>query len=230
MMYRDSSLQERQANGWKNPYAGRFRWWYPAIADWLISHPDGTIAECAAALGRGVSTIGAITTTDIFRDYLTQRRKEWEARHDHSLQRKLGAVASLSLDILLEGLEKKRDTVPMKDIAAIANTTLERLGYTTAQQPTVQVNTVGGATQVVIPVTASALEEARSAMRIAQSRRASTPLVSHDAIPEGRGLAQDYLNELAPSNADGRNTTRSASKTIEHEEDDSNGPVAISDL
>src|SRR5678815_4847907 len=42
--------------GVSNPYEGRWRWWYSAISDWMLRNPGGTMADCAAELGRGAST------------------------------------------------------------------------------------------------------------------------------------------------------------------------------
>jgi len=168
----------------KNPYERRWGWWYAAIADWMIANPDGSMAQCARDLGKASSTISLIKNTDLFRDYLATRRKEWEARHDYALRAKTTKVALTALDILSEQLEKKRDNVPINTVNAIATSALDRLGYS-PQGPTpaaVQVNNYGAGAQVaVMPVNAGALEEARQAIRIAQQKR--TAQVAQEVSP-----------------------------------------------
>lgn len=168
----------------KNPFESRWRWWYPAIADCMIANPGYKMADIAKELGRATNTIGMIVNTDLFKDYLANRRKEWEARHDHALRAKTTKVALSALDILSEQLEKKRDTIPINAVAGIATNALDRLGYSPNKPAAVQVNNYNGngAGAVVMPVNADALQEAREAIRVAQQKRAALapPLESSD--------------------------------------------------
>jgi hypothetical protein len=162
----------------RNPWEGRWRWWYSSIADWMIANPDKHLKECASALGKHANTISAIAQTDLFKRYLEERKREYRERHDFALVTKVTKVASLSLDILAEQLETKRTAVPIRDIAAISSSALERLGYG-VQQPAaaVQVNVNNNPPAI----SASALSEAREALRLAEERkRSEPPLIEHN--------------------------------------------------
>jgi len=168
-----------------NPYENRWKWWYPAIADWMVANPGRPLRECAKDLGRGESTIYMIATTDLFKDFLANRRKEWEQRHDFSLREKTTRVAESALDILSEVLEKKRDTIPLARIAEIGFGALDRLGYAPQKQAAVAVNVQqngNGNGVVVLPVNSDALREAQEAIRVAQAKRAALPSPSLPAL------------------------------------------------
>jgi len=160
----------------KNPYEGRWRWWYEGIADWMIAHPGGRLQDCARDLNKNSSTISMIINSDVFRDYLAKRRAEWRERHDFALTSKTTKVAEAALDCLLVQLEKKKDQVPINTISEIATSALDRLGYSPqkTQAPSVQVNVQQNNDAKVIhaAVSPEALQEAREALRIAERNRA----------------------------------------------------------
>jgi hypothetical protein len=169
-----------------NPYDGRWKWWYAAIADWMIANPGRPLCDCAKDIGRAQNTVYLIAQTDLFKAHLAERRSEWEARHDTGLRQRLHAVAESSLDVLLDTIDKKRDTLGAEQLTTIATSALDRLGYSPQKSTPlgVQVNLPGShQTMVVAPIDPAALEEARSAMRLAQSRRAAVPIESH-TLPE----------------------------------------------
>jgi hypothetical protein len=157
-----------------NPYATRWRWWYAAISDAMLANPQATSQEIAKSLGRAASTISMIANTDLFRDYHSQRRQEFQKSHDFVLSGKLNKVAEKGLDLILEVMEKKRDTVPLTHLIAITNSSLENLGYGPKAPPSAPVQ-VNVHQQVAVPVSAGALEEAREALRRAESKRLSEP-------------------------------------------------------
>lgn len=175
-----------------NPYEKRWRWWYSAIADWMIRNPGGSMQDCARDLDRGYNTILMITNTDMFRDYLNTRKAEWRAAHDFGIVDKLTRVAEGSLDLILDNMKKKGDQIPMKMLNEIATGTLDRLGYAPASTPAVQVN-VDQRDQrkqvlVTTPVSPAALEEARDALRLAEQRRAALTI---DLEPSPRGVEKE---------------------------------------
>lgn len=157
-----------------NPYASRWRWWYAAISDAMIANPGATNTDIALSLGKAANTISMIANTDLFRDYHAQRRQEFQKSHDFILSSKLGRVAEKGLDLLLEVMETKRTSVPLAQLVAITNSSLENLGYgpkAPAQAP-VQVNVHQ---QVAVPISAGALEEARDALRRAEAKQLQAP-------------------------------------------------------
>lgn len=160
-------------------YQGRWRWWYSSIADWMIRNPGGSMSDCAAALNKHPNTISAIANTDMFREYFARRKAEFHREHDYAIRAKLTGVAEASLDLMLGQLRKKGDQIPMQRLESIVGSTLDRLGYAPSTSPTVVVNNTTDArtqTVAITGLTASALEEARQALRLAELRNSGTSL------------------------------------------------------
>lgn len=151
------------------------RWWYGAIADWMMANPGGDMIDCAAALGRSVVAIRLIASSDTFKNYYSQRRAAFVERHDQSLVTKMHEVAVLHLDIITETMRKKRDATPLP-ILQMGERALDRLGYGgKAAGPGVSVNVVGGATQVVVaPVSREDLAAARDKLRAVGEQKSQT--------------------------------------------------------
>lgn len=190
-----------------NPYRDRWRWWYPAIADWMIRNPQGKLTDCAKELGKHVNTISMITNTDLFRDYLARRRQDWQQIHDDALREKTMRVATASLDAIALSLEKKKDQVPIGMLNTIATSALDRLGYS----PNKQAPAVGsvhvhqnGSGPLMVAVNADALREAQQAIRTAEARRSALaqPIATEiedvvDAVPdEVSSFVESALKQL----------------------------------
>ena len=160
-----------------NPYNGRWRWWYSAIADKMIANPHATLKEIAASLDKTPTTISYIINSDAYKAYLEVRKAEWRERHDFALLDKTARVAEASLDILLETLEKKRSNIPVESVMRVVESSLDRLGYApkSTNGPAVSVHVQQNAV-VAPPVDATLLAEARQAMRAVEARRAREPL------------------------------------------------------
>lgn len=183
-----------QPNAW--------RWWYASIADWMLRNPGKTQEDCAAFFGKHPNTISRIVTSDVYRAYLAQRRREWQADHDGQLTQKLSDVAMKSMDVILEQLDKKRDALRIDVLKDLMGTSLESLGFGKPNAPQVQVNQMVDASQqtVTVSVTPAALQEARAALRLAEARRsqlieveapASLPAVEDALMTEGTGVRDD---------------------------------------
>lgn len=156
-----------------NPYEGRWRWWYSAIADWMIRNPGRKLEDCATELGKARNTIYAITSTDLFRDYFAKRKAEWQRDHDSVIRSKLTEVTELALDAVKTKLEKQGDKVDLPLLTDLLSSSLDRLGFAPQTGPMVQVNQIGqqnNTVQLPNSVTARDLEEARMALRAAQSQ------------------------------------------------------------
>lgn len=182
----------------KNPYNKRFNWWYAAIADWMLRNPGGTLPECAASLGRAVNTISMIKNSDMFKEYYAKRRREWEERHDYALRDRLTKVATLGLDIMLDTMEKKRDSVPLKLTTEVVTSALDRLGYS-PNAPQTQITVQANGSQVLVaPVTVDRLEEARQVLRMAQQKRSEAPPLY---IPLPDKAAEPAVGEMEDEDA-----------------------------
>jgi hypothetical protein len=166
--------QQSKASG---TFQGRWRWWYDAIADWLIRNPGGKLQDCATALNKHPNTISAIIHTDMFQEYLARRKEEFHKDHDYAIRSRLTAVAEASLDLMLGQLAKKGDQIPMQRLESLASTTLDRLGYGPQSAPAVAVNVTQDNRSQTVSIqglTPQALEEARFALRQAEALKAGT--------------------------------------------------------
>lgn len=158
-----------------NPYQGRWRWWYSAIADHMIRYPDARIQDIAKALNRSPNTISAIISTDLFRTYLQQRKTAWVADHDFALRSRLTEVAVKGLDLLSDALDQKQ--LKVTQLTEIVETSLDRLGYAPSTGPQTVVN-VGNVDQrqQTLNVSSDVLREARDKMRVVEQQKAGQSL------------------------------------------------------
>lgn len=160
--------------------SGRWRWWYSAISDWLLANPGGTYKACAAALGRGESTICSIAGSDVFKRYHSIRKQEFQSAQDELLGSKLHGLAVASIDAMTSIVTKRGDQVPMQVLAPVLHGALDRLGFAPKSSPSVAVtlnqqNNDNRSVQLPAAVSALDLEEARMALRMAERRRLSSP-------------------------------------------------------
>lgn len=171
----------RPPAGWK-PMSALV--WYDNIIDDILSHPGTTLKDTAKRLGRSPTTISSIVGSDLFKSRWAQRREQFNSALDGRLTHKLGAVAEEGLDITLEILKKKRDSIPLPVLNETVKNTLDRLGYgpAPAPPPVVVNNNV---------VSAEALAKARENLRTIEgtytkSERSSSPDSAGSQV-EGEG-------------------------------------------
>ena len=213
-----------------NPYEGRWRYWYVAIIDWMLTNPGRPLKECAVDLGRAASTIYMITETDLFKTHFQQRRAAFGASLDHTLQQKMTELASKSLDVLTEAVNTKRQSIPVPQLVSIATSALDRLGYSPNKPalPTgVTVNMPGSNPTLVTSVSREELEEARMAMRLAQQNRAQIPLTSQ-FLPEAPGFARGAHRALSQEAASAGSSGFASLDSVLEAEEDSDGSFTIS--
>lgn len=180
-----------------NPYEGRWRWWYSAIADEMLKDPSISASEIAKNIKRGATTVGCIIATDLFKEYFAQRRSEFTRKHDEAIRNKLLGLTEKALDNITNQLEKKKDQVPIGMVKDIAMEALEKLGYGApagGPQVAVQVNN-GPQQHVVVAASLSELEQARAALRAAGARGPAPPVVE---LLEPAGAEEELGGSDAP--------------------------------
>lgn len=159
----------------------KMRWWYEHLADLMIAHPEWKQNDLAAHFGRSPGTISTIINSDAFKAYLSQRRREYEKNLDQEVRGKLLNVANKGLDFLLDGLEKKRDSIPIGQLQDIVDKSLKNLGYGPEgpKSPSVSVNVNQHNTPSSVPVSVGLadLEAARAALRASQQPQLVSPPV-----------------------------------------------------
>lgn len=152
----------------------RWRWYYDSIADWMIANPGGQLKDCAKHINKHPNTVTSIIRSDLFQEYLAQRKQEWQREHDRAIVQKTTAVAEKALDLMLDKMEKQADKIPMQIVSEVATNALDRLGYAPQRNPQVQVNVDNSTNSnqvVMVPISPEALEEARDAIRAAEQQR-----------------------------------------------------------
>lgn len=172
----------------------RWRWWYDAIADWMIRNPGGKLSECAKELNKSYTTISMIINTDLFQDYLAKRKTEFQRDHDHAIRSRLTAVAEATLDHMLETIKKQGDQIPLKVLESLSTSALDRLGYAPSSTPSVVVNNnVDNSTKTVhLPgLSHSELTAARDLLRAAESAKAGSSLLPASSPSTSVGTQSD---------------------------------------
>lgn len=167
-------MQSIPMGGSKAYGKNRWRWYYDSIADWMIANPGGQLKDCAKHINKHPNTVTSIIRSDLFQEYLAQRKQEWQREHDRAIVQKTTAVAERALDIMLDKMEKQADKIPMQVVAEVATNALDRLGYAPKAAAAVQVNVDNSTTSnqvVMVPISPEALEEARDAIRLAEQQR-----------------------------------------------------------
>ena len=174
----------------------KISWWYDAILDLMLLHPEWSKKDIAADLKVTPAAIYLITNSDIFKARFAQRREEFNGRLDGSIHARLLAVADKSLAIIGDVLEKKRDSIPLPQLREIAEGALDRLGYgvsKNAPPATTQVNVqVNDSRSVVVPVTPQDLEAARLALRRSEEMKSieSPRLLSGGRLADSVSLVE----------------------------------------
>lgn len=160
----------------RQQFEGRWKWWYGAIIDIMLEHPDWSVKKIAEFLKKSPATLYAITGTDMFKEQLRSRREVYNERHDAGILARTSKIAELGLDAIIATLDKKKDAVPLPQLMEVTKGALDRLGYgpQPVQTPAVQItNNNVVAPQMAVPV--NALLEARGAIRKLENTRTIPP-------------------------------------------------------
>lgn len=159
----------------------KFRFWYDNIIDWMLVNPQGTIKECAEALGRKPDTLYAITGSDLFKARLADRRADYNVRLADSLAAASSGVALSALSVIQDRISNNPEKIPTGLLSDIADKALNRLGYGVAP-----VATSGVTITNQILVSPTALREAQERMRQVQQMNAQ------DITPVTKEASLDY--------------------------------------
>lgn len=160
------------------------KWWHTAIIDDMILHPTDTAEVRARRLGYHKNTLYMLMNSDMFKAAYEARRSDLTSRLQDSISMRLLETADLGLKVMQEKLEKKRDTIPFRDLASANESLLTKLGYASgAASAAVQVNVNAGAPSI----TPAMLAEARQKLRAIEEGHAAvtprSPLHAIDITP-----------------------------------------------
>lgn len=145
------------------------RWWHEAIVDDMLAFPMDTLAVRGARLQRSAKYLSMIINSDMFQAMYKERRAAYVAALESGIAHKTAQVADKALTVVLEALEKKRDSLPFDSLVELTDRTLSRLGYGVKPAGTsVNVNVLN---QSVPVVDQELLASARSALRAVETQR-----------------------------------------------------------
>lgn len=154
----------------------KMRWWYESLADYMLAHPTASHVEMGAHFKRTTATIGMVINSDAFRAYFRQRRDQHAEILDTKVRAKMFNVADKSMDLILENLDKKRDTIPLELLQRVNESALKTLGYGVDRNPQTVVQVNNTPTQLVpVAVSIEDLERARAALRRSQMQSIEGP-------------------------------------------------------
>lgn len=166
---------------YKERYQPKPRWWHTQIVDYMIANPGVTRKALAQVFGRTEVMMGHIVNSDMFQAALVQRQKEISDGCDAAIGMRLRQVAAKSLDKLHERIEHN-PKVPTKDIIAVADRSLNALGYGVKVK-----ESEGAATPAVTVIQANVINEARDILREQEKKITtidSTPQKALPSIPQ----------------------------------------------
>lgn len=177
-------------------------WWYELL-DFLVANPGKNLRDAMTHVGRSYPTVLSVYNSDLFQELLVQRRTQMSRSLDLAIHERSVKIAAAGLDIISEKLEKKRDSIPLSEVAAVTESALTRLGYGTQKNaaPSVSVN-INNGQQVVAPVSADALRDARAALQGIERQNAQrglpapSPLrvIDQEATPGVEEVEQEIID------------------------------------
>jgi hypothetical protein len=100
---------------------------HEGVATWMLTNPDKSLSDCAAALGYTKVWISTLANTDAFQAYYQARAKEFGAFTTQSIHNKLRGLASICIDEAAERVTDNR--VSERFLGDVMRDTLKSLGY-----------------------------------------------------------------------------------------------------
>lgn len=144
------------------------KWWHEAIIDDMLLYPLDDYQKRADRLGYSKQTVMMLANSDMFKAAYEERRANLREKLDSAIAQQMAEVANLGLTVMKESLEKKRTSIPFKDLAAANDSMLERLGYgLQSASAAVQVNVTNNSA-----ITPELLAAARAKLRDNEQARA----------------------------------------------------------
>jgi hypothetical protein len=141
----------------------------------MISEPQRNLKDFADDFRVTPAAIYLITSSDLFKAHLAQRRADLQERIDGGISQALSGIALKSIETVGKIIETKGEAIGITAAVDVMDKTLGRLGYgpkaDRGPSVAVQVNGNHASTQVVIPVSPQDLDDARRALRLQESQR-----------------------------------------------------------
>lgn len=119
--------------------------WHEAMVDFELKNPGASGADLAAFFDKSQAWISIVKRTDAYVEYRTKRIGDHQTRLSSTTVEKLEALADITVDEMLEKVEKEREKLSLADVGACAQLALKALGYGQGKNNTsnTQVNIYG---------------------------------------------------------------------------------------
>lgn len=194
----------------------KFNWWYDAIIDWMLQHPEGTMNECAKAMNCSFNWLSIVRNSDMFKERFAERRSQVNEMMAAALVEKTTSVALKSLTLIEDRLENQTvEKTKLPTLIEIADKSLARLGYGAPKGgTTVNVNT---APQVGIAASQETILEARKMIRSSQAEIVRETAIEGEIIEEQPDLF-DRGPAASPSPMNGNGSLDDLSEIFDPEE------------
>lgn len=164
----------------------RFHWWYESAIDWMLANPQGTLRECAKAMGCSENWFYTVAASDAFKARYEERRRELTNALNDSIANRLGRVAEKGLKIIETRLDSQETAkLPTSLVVDMTDRVLSRMGWgVTGGGSNVTVNVQQNNGQLVQEAASrQAIEEARAFIRRAPNDAAGVPEQQLDLVP-----------------------------------------------
>lgn len=113
----------------------KVNWWHEAIFEWMISNPEASLRQCAEAFKVTQSWLSVIINSDVFKERFADRRDEHFSNVSRNVAEQVNGLASLSLDVLEERIERERDNIGLSMVKETAEMALKASGYIGPKPP-----------------------------------------------------------------------------------------------
>lgn len=137
-------------------------WWHESVVDWKLKNPELNQGDCARHFNVSESYMSILCNSDAFRAYEAGRRAEHNKAVSKDIIEQVEEVASVSLEVLHERIDKERDSIGLKIVGETCEMALKSLGFGVKPASGQPVNNV----LVLNAATPEALESARGKMRL----------------------------------------------------------------
>lgn len=150
--------------------------WHHDLADFLLVHPQASLAECAARFDKSEVFISIVKHSDVFRAVYEPRRESISDAVEAGVVARASNLALKAFEIMAERLERNRETMPLREVRDTAELALKTLGY--LQRGAAEAPVTVNIAQVDARVLAAARERMRQFNRVQGSEQDPVPALS----------------------------------------------------
>lgn len=110
--------------------------WHEMLVDFELQHPGASLSDMADFFGKTVTWICVVRRSDAFQEYRAKRIGFHQSLVSASVIDKAEAIAHISMDAMLDKLERERDELSLDNLKQTAEMALRALGINNQKGPT----------------------------------------------------------------------------------------------